>query len=60
MSRGELEELLVRAIRSDTQTNHVPTWIGKGGHDDKHDIAVQGSEQGWSLKVKSGKIVNSR
>lgn len=51
----ELEELIVRAIRADTATEHHPRWK-EGGHDDKADITVRTNGTLHSIQIKSGKI----
>ena len=51
----ELEELLVRAIKSDNQAQHLPKWI-EGGHDDKEDILVVTNGKKHPLQIKSGQI----
>lgn len=54
-SGWELEELLVAAIKSDTQAQHHARWK-EGGHDDEADITVTANGNAHFLQVKSGKI----
>jgi len=54
-SGWELEELIVAAIKSDTQAQHHARWK-EGGHDDEADIIVSASGNTHFLQVKSGKI----
>ena len=51
----ELEELLVKAIKSDTSVNHQPLWREKG-HDDKADVTIRQNDSVWPINVKSGEI----
>lgn len=51
----ELEELIVKAIRSDTTANHLPRWQ-EAGHDDRADIVVRTNGAVHSVQVKSGQI----
>ena len=53
----ELEELVVKAIKSDTQANHHVKWR-EGGHDFEEDINVRTNGQSYSLQIKSGQIKN--
>ena len=54
-SGWELEELIVKSIKSDTQANHHVKWR-EGGHDYKEDIQVKTNDKSYSLQIKSGKI----
>ncbi len=54
-SGWELEELLVRAIKSDTQAAHHVRWK-EAGHDDEADIVVRTNGDEHPIQVKSGKI----
>ena len=51
----ELEELIVKAIKSDTRSQHQVFWK-EGGHDDKEDIRVKTNGSEHKLQIKSGKI----
>lgn len=51
----ELEELIVRAIRSDTKAHHHVIWQ-EAGHDDKADIMVTRNGMKYPIQIKSGKI----
>lgn len=51
----ELEELLVGAIKSDTQAQHHVQWQ-EAGHDDKADIVVRVNGMQHSIQVKSGQM----
>jgi len=51
----ELEELLVGAVKSDTQAQHHVQWQ-EAGHDDKADIVVRTNGARHSIQVKSGQI----
>lgn len=55
----EQEELIVRAIQSDTSAQHHPFWR-EAGHDDKADILVRVNGKRYPLQVKSGKIQSAR
>ena len=55
----ELEELIVKAIKSDTTANHHPKWQ-EAGHDDLADILVVANQKEYQLQVKSGKIDKKR
>ena len=55
-SGWELEELIVRAIRSDTTAQHLPRWT-EAGHDDEADILVRTNGKEYPVQIKSGKIV---
>ena len=50
-----LEELLVRAIKSDTKAAHHVRWQ-EAGHDDEADIAVKVKNTEHLIQVKSGKV----
>ena len=54
-SSRELEELVVKAIKSDTKANHYVQWR-EGGHDFKEDIRVKTNGKTHSLQIKSGSI----
>jgi len=54
-SGWELEELFVKAIKSDTRANHLPKWR-EAGHDDKEDILVIENGKKYHVQVKSGRI----
>jgi hypothetical protein len=54
-SGWELEELLVKAIQSDTSVNHHTRWQEKG-HDDLADITINDSSKTWHVNVKSGEF----
>ncbi len=51
----ELEELIVAAIKSDTQAQHHVRWQEKG-HDDLADIVVRTNGSQHSIQIKSGQI----
>lgn len=53
----KLEELICKAISSDTTAGHSPKWQ-EAGHDDKADIIVRTNGTVHWLQVKSGKIDN--
>ena len=55
----ELEELIVKAIKSDTGVNHHPLWK-EAGHDDKADIVVRDNGHQWPVNIKSGQIKNDQ
>ena len=55
----QLEELLVRAIQSDTQAQHNVYWQ-EGGHDDKADMRVRTNGETHPLQIKSGRIQGKR
>lgn len=55
----QLEELLVRAIQSDTRAQHNVFWQ-EGGHDDKADMRVRTNGEVHSLQIKSGRIDGKR
>ncbi len=54
-SGWELEELIVKAIRSDNNANHLPRWR-EGGHDDYADIFVRADDKEYGIQIKSGQI----
>ena len=54
-SGWELEELRVRAIKSDTQVHHHVIWAEKG-HDDKADIIVKTNGAVHPIQIKSGEV----
>lgn len=54
-SGWELEELIVKSIKSDTQANHHVKWR-EGGHDYKEDVHVKTNGKSYSLQIKSGQI----
>ncbi|MCY4562814.1 MAG: hypothetical protein OXC03_11100 [Flavobacteriaceae bacterium] len=51
----QLEEFIVKAIRSDTTANHLPKWK-EGGHDDKKDILIIENGKKHHIQVKSGQF----
>ena len=51
------EELIIRAIKSDTSKNHSVKWTEKG-HDDKADAVIVLNRQRHAIQIKSGKIRN--
>ena len=53
-SGWELEELVDRAIKSDTQAQHHSKWK-EAGHDDQADIVVQVNGSSHKVQIKSGK-----
>lgn len=54
----QMEELITRAINSDTAAKHHAKWT-EGGHDDKADIVVIDNKKvTHSLQIKSGVVVN--
>lgn len=53
-SGWELEELIVAAIKSDTQAQHQVRWK-EGGHDAEADITVKVNGNTHFLQIKSGK-----
>ncbi len=53
------EELIVKAIKSDTQTQHQVFWKEKG-HDDKEDMRVRTNGTVHQLQIKSGQIKKDR
>ena len=53
-SNGELEELLVKAIKHDTTVQHQVHWK-EAGHDSEADITVI-SDKEYLIQVKSGKF----
>lgn len=50
----QLEELLVRAIQSDTQAQHNVYWQ-EGGHDDKADMQVRTNGERIRCKLSLAK-----
>ncbi len=56
-SGWELEELIVNAIKSDTQAQHHVQWR-EAGHDDKADIRVRANGTQYNIQVKSGQVKN--
>lgn len=54
-SGWELEELIFKAIQSDSMAQHHAYWR-EGGHDDKADIEVATGGSTHYLQIKSGKI----
>jgi len=58
-SGWELEELIVNAIKSDTQAQHHVQWQ-EAGHDDKADILVRINGARHSIQIKSGRIQSER
>ena len=51
----EQEELIVNAIKSDTQAQHHVKWQ-ESGHDDKEDIRVRTNGRWNTIQVKSGQV----
>ena len=51
----QLEELIVKAVKSDTSANHQ-VWWQEGGHDDKADITVQRNGAKELIQIKSGQV----
>ena len=51
----ELEELIFKAIQSDSDAQHQAFWR-EGGHDDKADIEVAAEGKRYFLQIKSGKM----
>lgn len=58
-SGWEMEELLVRAIKSDTTAQHHVQWR-EGGHDPDADIMVRTNGTTYPIQVKSGKVKRIR
>ena len=56
-SGWELEELLVNAIKSDTQAQHHVRWK-EAGHDDRADIEVFTNGEPFFVQVKSGQLTS--
>ena len=54
-SGWELEELFVKAIKSDTNENHLPKWR-EAGHDDREDILVIENGKEYHVQIKSGRF----
>ena len=52
-SGWELEELIVKAIKTDTQANHHVKWR-EGGHDFKEDIWIRTNGEFHSIQIKAG------
>ena len=55
----QLEELLVKAIQSDMQSQHNVFWQG-GSHDDKADMRVRTNGEIHPLQIKSGRVQGKR
>lgn len=53
-----LEELIVKAIKSDTSAHHHVFWK-EAGHDDKTDIIVRINGGEFPIQIKSGKIYSN-
>ena len=51
----ELEELLVKAIKSDTNAQHHVLWK-EGGHDVDADLRVRTNGDDYPIQVKSGSV----
>ena len=51
----EQEELIVNAIKSDTQAQHHVKWR-EAGHDDKADVRVRTNGEYHEIQVKSGQV----
>ncbi|MCY4170026.1 MAG: hypothetical protein OXE59_06345 [Bacteroidetes bacterium] len=58
-SGWELEELFVKAIKSDTDANHLPKWR-EAGHDDMEDILIIENGNEYHIQIKSGKFSGKR
>ena len=58
-SGWELEELIVGAIKSDTQAQHHVRWK-EAGHDDEADIRVRTNGNIHQIQVKSGEVKANR
>lgn len=58
-SGWELEELMVGAIKSDTQAQHHVRWK-EAGHDDEADIFVRTNGSEHPVQVKSGEIKSDK
>ena len=56
-SGWELEELFVRAIKSDTTAQHHVQWKG-AGHDQDADIRVRTNGTEHPIQIKSGQVKN--
>lgn len=54
-SGWQQEELIVNAIKSDTQAQHHVMWR-EAGHDDKEDIRVRTNGHSYAIQIKSGKV----
>jgi len=54
-SGWELEELLFKAIQSDSTAQHYATWT-EAGHDDQADIQVRVNDNVHPLQIKSGTV----
>jgi len=57
-SAWEQEELIVNAIKSDTQAQHHVLW-SEAGHDDKADITVKTNDEDYLIQIKSGKVTGN-
>lgn len=53
----EQEELIVAAIKSDTQAQHHVFWR-EAGHDDEADIVIRTNGTKHALQIKSGSVKN--
>lgn len=51
----ELEELIFKAIQSDSTARHYATWT-EAGHDDEADIRVVVNNTEYALQIKSGTV----
>lgn len=51
----ELEELIFKAIQSDSTAGHHATWK-EAGHDDEADIRVRVNGEIYPLQIKSGEV----
>lgn len=58
-SGTQLEELIVVAIKSDTQAQHHVRWQ-EAGHDDQADITVQTNGEAHPMQIKSGQMRDDR
>lgn len=55
----QLEELVARAIKSDTSAHHHAIWK-EGGHDIEADIRVRTNGEEHDLQIKSGRILKRK
>ena len=58
-SGWELEELIVTAIKADTQAQHQVRWK-EAGHDDEADVVIRTNGSTHPVQIKSGKIQAGR
>ncbi len=57
-SGWELEELIVNAVKSDTQAQHQVLWKEKG-HDDEADITIRTNGDRHPIQIKSGSFTGT-